>query len=262
MPTRDGHPCKAGNSDAQEQSALLGIMTHPAITMTRRIRARVPLLVLAGMTTVLVGACSDATDTATDKPSPTTSTSEAPGVGGLDFASGSQVDLGDGWIVAPCESGPPLFCARHEGEAGTQSVIELLSVPTSSYPAVKRALDEGGTPAEALAAQVAEYHTTFQEDRPAGCGTDYLVDPIGPDDVTVAGHDGVMYGFDGHQDGRHVERNIHFATIRDDTLYIIVATAVEDGTCMDDGELAEFSIAELTDLQPRVAQMIAASTLP
>ena len=71
-----------------------------------------------------------------------------------------------------------------------------------------------------------------------------------------------MYGFDGHQGGRHVERNVHFATIRDDTLHIIVATAIDDGTCMDDGTLAEFTTAELTQLQPRITRMIAASTLP
>jgi hypothetical protein len=66
----------------------------------------------------------------------------------------------------------------------------------------------------------------------------------------------------GHRDGRHVERNLHFATIRGGTLHIVATTAVDDGTCMDDGTLAEFTVAELTDLQPRVVQMIAASTLP
>ena len=181
---------------------------------------------------------------------------------GLDFTDGSEVSLDDGWTIKPCESGPPLFCAHHEGEAGAQAVIELLSVPASSYPAVKRALDAGESAAEALGAQAAEYQATFQADRPSGCGADYGVDPFGPGEATVAGHPGVMYGFDGHQGGRHVERNVHFATIRGDTLHMIVATAIDDGTCMDDGTLAEFTTAELTELQPRIAQMIANSTLP
>jgi hypothetical protein len=221
-------------------------------------------LALALLAVAALVACSENTDTATGDPQATTTTMAVaePAVDGLDLAEGSEVSLGDGWTIEPCESGPPLFCARHDGEEGAQAVIELLSVPTSNYPAVKRALDAGSPAAEALAAQATEYHDTFMADRPAGCGAGYRVDPIGPDEAAVAGQPGVMYGFDGHQDGRHVERNVHFATIRNNTLHIVVATAIDDGTCMDDGTLAEFTTAELIELQPQITRMIAASTLP
>ena len=241
-------------------------MTNEApVRLQERTRSpvhRTLLLTLAAVVVVLTAACSAGADSAIDEPSPTTTTSEVVSVAGLDFVAGSEVDLGDGWTVAPCESGPPLFCARHDGETGTQSVIELLSVPTASYPAVKRALDSGSTPVEALTAQAAEYHATFEADRPAGCGADYDVDPIGPVDATVAGQPGVLYGFEGRENARPVERNLHFATIRGDTLHIVATTAVDDGTCMDDGTLAEFTVTELTELQARLVQMVAASTLP
>jgi hypothetical protein len=220
------------------------------------------LLVLSVLGAVALAACGDDTGAATGEPGATPTTTAAPDLEGLDLAEGSEVALGDGWTVAACESGPPLFCVHHDGQIGTQATIELLTVQAASYPAIARALDSGATTVEALIAHARDYHTTFQADRPAGCGAGYRVDPIGPVEATVGGQPGVMYGFDGHQDGRHVERNVHFATIGGSSLHIIVLTAVEDGTCMDDGELVEFTTAELTELQPRIAGMIAASTLP
>ena len=240
-------------------------MTHAALArrpLRRRSRSYGTLLLRLATGVLFAAACSESAGSAIDEAPATTTTTEEAAVAGLDFVAGSEVDLGDGWTVAPCESGPPLFCAHHDGATGTQAVIELLSVPTASYPAVKAALDDGRSPAEALSAQAAEYHATFASDRPAGCGAGYDVQPIGPDEVTVAGQPGILYGFDGHHDGRHVERNLHFATVRGETLHIVATTAVDDGTCMDDGTLAEFTVAELIELQPGVTQMIAASTLP
>ena len=78
----------------------------------------------------------------------------------------------------------------------------------------------------------------------------------------MAGRPGVFYGFDGVDNGRHVERTVQFATIDGETIHLIVTNAVDDDTCMDDGELSEFSVAELIRLQPTLVRVIAASTLP
>ena len=258
--------CKLDNSPASVLSGLLRPMTHLKMVQPGHGRLRAQplraLLAVVAVIAVLGVACSDKADSAADEPIPTTTTTQAPTVAGLDLAAGSEVDLGDGWTIAPCESGPPLFCARHEGENGTQSVIELMSVPTASYPVVKQALDDGREPIDALEAQAAEYQATFEADRAAGCGGAYEVTPIGPEAATVAGQPGILYGFNGHQDGRHVERNVHLATIRGETLHIVATTAVDDGSCMDDGTLAEFSVTELTQLERSILQMIAAGTLP
>ena len=220
------------------------------------------------MTVVAVGlalvvtACGSDSESETATGATTTTAEAAPVVEGLDFATGSAVELGDGWTISPCEAGPPLFCARRRGESAPQSVVELISVPASSYDAVKRTLDSGGSVGDALAAQAREYQATFAKDRPSGCGAGYRVAAFGPDRATIAGEPGVVYGFDGHQDGKHVERTLQFATIRGGTLHVIVTHAVDDGTCMDDGTYEEFTVGELTELQPAIVQMVAASTLP
>lgn len=231
----------------------MGLTRLPAAT--RRLRVGVVAIL------VLFSACGG-NGSSGGTAAPTTSTSAPGAVAGLDFVGGSEVELGDGWTVVPCEGGPPLFCVRDRAQDGTQAVIELISVATDSYPAVKRSLDSGGTPADALTAQAAEYHRVFEADRASGCGPGYRVEAIGPEDVTVGGQPGVLYGFDGYEAARNVERNLHFATIRGATLHIVTVTAVDDDTCMDDGALAEFTVAEITDLYPRLVQMVAASTLP
>lgn len=197
----------------------------------------------------------------------TTTTSTAgggePGGGeprGLDFVAGSTVDLGDGWTIAPCESGPPLFCVRQGGE--TQATLELRSAPVASYESMKKTLDAGGSPMEAMRAEAAEFQSVFEKDRPEGCGAAYVVEPFGPDAATVAGKPGVVYGFDGRQAGRHVERSLQFLTIDGPTAHLITATAIDENTCMDDGELSEFTVAELTQLEPKLVRVVAASTLP
>ena len=216
----------------------------------RRAVARVALVALT--------ACGDGEESA--EPSPSTSTTTVVVVDGLDFARGSVVDLGGGWEVSPCESGPPLFCVRRGGE--TQATVELVSAPTSSFPAVAAALDAGAAVPQALEPYVREFHESFEDDRIAGCGDTYGVEPFGPDAVTVAGHPGVRYGFDGSQDGRLVERAVVFATVVAGTVHIIGTAAIDDGTCMDDREHLEFTVTELTELQSTIEQVVANSTLP
>jgi hypothetical protein len=187
----------------------------------------------------------------------------APGgepIEGLDLGGRGEVDLGGGWTLGPCESGPPLFCARLRGE--TRATVELQQSPVGEYPAVKRALDAGGTDLDALRAHAAEYQGIFEKDRPEGCGQAYTVERIEAAGTEVGGLPGVVYGFDGRAGGRHVERVLQFATIRAETIYVISTTAVEPGSCMDDGELAEFTIGELTSLQPVLTRVIAGSRLP
>lgn len=208
---------------------------------------------------VALAGCSDGDDTGGAGPSASTSTTVV-AIEGLDFGSGSAVDLGGGWEVSPCESGPPLFCARLDG--ATQATIDLLSAPVASFPAVAAALDGGAAVADALEPYVREFHDSFESDRGAGCGAAYAVEPFGPDAVTVAGHPGVRYGFEGSQDGRVVERAVVFATVVDGTVHIIGTSAIDDGTCMDDGEHLEFTVTELDELQATIERVVAVSTLP
>ena len=178
----------------------------------------------------------------------------------VDWAGDYAVDLGDGWQLTPCEGGPTLMCIRLNGE--TQGVAELLTYPTAGHEAVKEVLDAGGTNEEALAALAADFQEVFIEDRPVGCGAEYAVEPFGPRPATVGGLAGVIYGFEGLADGRRVERALQFAAFDGPTVYLIATTAIEDGSCMDDGELQELTIAEIDDLEQDLAGAIATSRLP
>ena len=181
-------------------------------------------------------------------------------VAGLDFVNGSEVALDGGWVIAPCESGPPLFCARLNGE--TEATISLGSAPAASYDTIRGALEAGKAPLDALRAEAAEFVSIFQKDRPVGCGAGYQVEGFGPDAATVGGKPGIVYGFDGHQEGRHVERALQFMALDGADVHLISVNAIDDGTCMDDRELAEFTVAELAALEPTLAKVFAASTLP
>ena len=195
-------------------------------------------------------------------PAATTSTTEATeeDVAGIDFVNGSEVALTGGWAIAPCESGPPLFCVRLGGD--TQATIALRTAPAASYDSIRGALDAGRSPLDALRAEAAEFVSIFEKDRPVGCGADYGVEGFGPDEATVAGKPGIVYGFDGTQGGRHVERALQFMTLDGADVHLISVNAIEDGSCMDDGELAEFTITELATLEPTLTKVVAASTLP
>jgi hypothetical protein len=217
-------------------------------------RHLIGLLVVA--TTALAGCAADG-ETSTDGALPTSTTVPTTGI---DFVAGSDVDLGGGWKISPCESGPPLFCARLDGE--TQAVIEIQTYKANSYLTVKRVLEAGGTDEEALRAEAQAFVDVFKKDRPVGCGAGYDVEPIPPTKTAVGGHAGILYGFDGKQNGKHVERALLFSTIVGADLHIISMNAIDDDTCMDDGELAEFTIAELTVLEPKISRAIAAATLP
>ena len=195
-------------------------------------------------------------------PTNTTTTTTTPvQVAGLDLGAGGRVELGDGWTLAPCEAGPPLFCLAKDG--AVQGTFELLSQPVASYPTVQAVLDRGGTTAAALEQQARDFQQAFLDDRPKGCGAGYEVTPFGPAAVEVAGTPGVRYGFDGADaDGRHVERVLQFATIEGKTLHLLAISAAEPDSCMADGEQLQPRVGELADLEDRLAAVVAASTLP
>lgn len=215
----------------------------------------------AAFAAALTGCQGDGDDSSPVPPAATTSTTTASDdVAGIDFANGSEVTLTGGWVISPCEAGPPLFCARLDGE--TQATIALRTAPAASYDSIRGALDAGRSPREAMGAEAAEFVSVFEEDRPAGCGPDYRVEGFGPDEANVGGKAGIVYGFDGTQGGRHVERAVQYMALDGAELHLISINAVEDGSCMDDGELAEFTIAELASLESTLSRVIAASTLP
>ena len=222
---------------------------HHAIARSVRLAAVLALALLA--------ACGGSTDGAAGE--------QPNGDGGgsrpvVDWSIGYNVSLGGGWTLAPCEAGPTLMCIRLDGE--TQAVAELMTYSVRHYRATQAVLDGGGSSSDALAAVAADFHKVFAEDRPIGCGPGYEVRPFGPRPAQVGGLAGVTYGFEGISDGQRVERALQFAAIGSDTLYMIATTAIDDGTCMDDGELGELTIAEIDELEDGLAKAIATSRLP
>lgn len=218
-------------------------------------KPRWPLIVAATLSTGLLTSCGgDDNDDARGS----TTTSQPVAV--FDFGGRGTAALGDGWTISHCEGDAPLFCVSDGVEP--RGVIEVLDYPIASYDAVEEVLERGGSTAEALRAQAAEFQRVFEEDRPVGCGSGYILERYGPRPVTVAGLPGVIYGFDATFSGRRVERALQFAAIDGDALHILATSAVEDGTCLDDGESIDFTVDELDGIQPRLERLVATSRLP
>ena len=220
-------------------------------------RAAVGVLVFAFVLVLAVGACG------TDGESSSDGGRDEPGgktVVGVDFASGGVAELADGWTLAPCEAGPPLFCLRLDGE--TRGTLELGTYPVESFPEVNEIIKGGGSTTEALRREAAAFRAVFAKDRPEGCGVGYAVKEIPPAEAAVASRPGLVYGFDGELNGAHVERALQFATVKDGSLHIIAVSGVATGTCMDDPELFQLTVDELTKLEPALQAVVAASVLP
>lgn len=232
--------------------------TTPPPALPRRRRGIAALATAAAF--MVLGACADDGDGVTAPITTTTATGPTAPVEGLDFVEGRAVALGDGWRLAPCEAGPMLYCASHDGEV--HGVIELMTRPVQTYGVAHAVLQSGGSVDDALSAIAQDFQQTFAVDRPEGCGAGYSVTPFGPQQGKVGGRDGIVYGFDGRKDGRHVERALQFATIVGDQLHLIAVNAVEPASCVDDAELRYLTPGELTALEGAVALAIADSVLP
>lgn len=128
-----------------------------------------------------------------------------------------------GWTVAACDGSGPFLCVEHSGEP-------IGSVSTAIYPIADfDFLEVGGDAETNLRALANDYIRAFIDDRAAGCGSDYVVEPVTPASFVLAGTPGLSFGFDGTmQDGRPSEMNVQYAAVVEKHIVAVVVSAHAD----------------------------------
>jgi hypothetical protein len=215
---------------------------------------RSPLIPLVGLLAA-AAACGGSTPTAAPAPTPPDDVTANAVV--VDLASRTlDLDTGD-WTVAFCEGEAPFICVSdgpdHIG------VVEYAQWPLTSGVAADT-LANGGTTADALTDHARDFLTAMQADRSIGCGDDYHLTASEPTSASVAGQDGIRYGFTADLDGRTVETVIIHATITGRTLTTFTAAGYEPDGCLP--REGEFSVADLETFTPTLSRLVAAARLP
>lgn len=156
-----------------------------------------------------------------------------------------SLDAPAGWTVAFCEGDAPLLCVQRDGEPA--GGVELLEFDAPELP---------------LEAWAAEHHDFMAADRSMGCGDEYVVVPDVVQPATVAGIAGIRASFTGYMgDGRPAERNVTYAVVIDEALFLIVANAYEPDGCVGT-EGGEFTVEGLRAVEKTLADIAIGSVLP
>lgn len=171
--------------------------------------------------------------------------------------SGNSVGFAGGWSVTGCEGEAPLLCVEKEGaEVG---VVEAAAYPVDTMDWFDPSADTD----ENLAAFADDFVRVFSEDRAAGCGDDYVFEPLAPQPFVLGNSPGVFFGFRGSMsDGTSSELNLHYATLVDDTVVSIVAAAYDEGGCPGRDDLGGFTTADLERFRPHLESLLHESPLP
>ena len=190
---------------------------------------------------------------------PSTSRAQVPGVDWTSLPA-EPVDLTGGWAGAACDGDGPFLCTTLDGT--DQGAVEHLEWLLEEGD-LAADLDAGIPVRQALAAEAARFHETIRTDRGSVCpDMAYIAEPtVG---ATVAGLDGIRYGFEMVVGERVVEQVIGFMTVRQAThgavVDVVAATEINDGACVDDEGLQPFRDGSLSELDPILAQVVARSS--
>jgi hypothetical protein len=186
-------------------------------------------------------------DAASPRPATTTS-APAPESLIVDWeAPGLDVNLGAGFRARHCEGDAPFLCIERAGvPVGT---VELLDFPAGDH--------------QPLGERIAELYRSTTEDRRQGCPTGYRFEPVPPEAASVAGGDGLRYGFTGtFADGRPSERTIAWMVERGDVVTVLQAAADEPDGCLPPEGAGHFTAATLDAAASGLERLVAGSRLP
>ncbi|AXV05121.1 Serine/threonine protein kinase [Euzebya pacifica] len=190
---------------------------------------------------------------------PTTSRASVPGVDWTNLPAES-VDLTSGWAGGACDGDAPVLCTTLDGE--DQGIVEHLEWLVEEGD-LAADLDASIPVRQALAAEAGRYHEAIRADRGTVCpDLSYIAEPtVG---ATVAGLDGIRYGFEMFEGNRVVERTVGFMTVRQAAhgavVDVVAATEINEGACISDEGLQPFRDGSLADFEPVLAQLVARST--
>jgi hypothetical protein len=123
-----------------------------------------------------------ATTTSTTAPTTTTTAPpETPVV--IDWDDRAMtVELGVGWTVSHCEGSAPLLCVARDGDV--IGVIERFIADPHTYTVYDSEVDDVLN----LRAIATDFIDAFIADRAAGCGQDYVLEPLEPETFEWGGH--------------------------------------------------------------------------
>jgi hypothetical protein len=198
-----------------------------------------------------------ATTTSTTAPTTTTTAPpETPVV--IDWDDRAMtVELGVGWTVSHCEGSAPLLCVARDGDV--IGVIERFIADPHTYTVYDSEVDD----ALNLRAIATDFIDAFIADRAAGCGQDYVLEPLEPETFEWGGTPGLAYGFRGTAaDGTPSEYQLQYSTISHGRLILLVASAYDEGGCPGKDDLTSFGTADLEAFEPHLETLLANSPLP
>jgi hypothetical protein len=182
-------------------------------------------------------------------PGPVTTTSApAPESLIVDWESpGLDVDLGGGFRARHCEGDAPLLCIERAGVP--VGLVELADFPAGDHPPLEE--------------RIVDLYRTTTEDRGKGCPPGYRFEGVPPEPASVAGGDGLRYGFTGtFADGRPSERTIAWMVERGDVVTVISAAADEPDGCLPPEGAGHFTSATLGAAASGLERLVAGSRLP
>ena len=186
---------------------------------------------------------------------------DAPAGPKVDFRWGerlSPVRLNDRWTVDDCDGNAPFLCFTSSN--GGSGKAELLLFDLEQQERLRRDLAEGDR-ARAFRRLAYDHYRTFVDDR-TGCRQGYTFHPFRPKPATVAGRDGVRFGFVVRDaDGTAVERSVTFATATRTKLVIIATEGLNGRACLP-AEGPTFTVSALRRMGPYIAQLAATGRLP
>lgn len=193
------------------------------------------------------------------RPDPTTAstTTTAPPAPGpaLEWRTRRAVAAGGGWETRACEGDAPFYCAYERDVL--VGVVELASFPLPSFESLR------GLPrSEALDRLAADGERSIREDRETGCPPGSRYASIPARRLPVAGDQGIRYGFTVTSPrGAAAERSVTYATIVGDTVFLTVAAAFGEGSCVA-AEGTQFQPATLERFEPVLDRLVARMLLP
>lgn len=209
---------------------------------------------LIGLTAALV-ACSP-----TVEPTPPGEPDQPPGADApiVDWVDSSKVvTLDDGWSISACEGDAPILCISRDGNP--VGGVEALAYPVDTLDWY----DQDASADENLAMLAEEFARVIGADRAQGCGADYRFAPFEAQPFVLANTPGISFGFTGKlADGSPSEMHLQYATIVDNRIVAIAASAYDEGACPGRDELSGFDTATLTEFRPHLERVLHESPLP
>lgn len=206
--------------------------------------------------TLALSACS-----ATIEPPPPSDQSDqppgssAPIVDWID--SRKVVELEDGWTIQACEGDAPILCVFKDGSA--VGGVEALAYPVRTLDW----FDPEASPDSNLATLAEEFARVVGADRAEGCGTAYDFEPFVTEPFVLANTHGISFGFIGTMaDGAPSEMHLQYATLVEDRIVAIAASAYDEGGCPGRDELSGFDTAALTEFRSQLERVLHESPLP